>query len=203
MKVTTTLMLLVTSAILAGCSSDDPPPPADLSHVKVFLTSTAYRPDFGGLANADATCTTAANLQGSTGNWTAWLSDNGGSAGAPDRNAVDRIFDSGGKPYKTLDGIIVASNLADLTDGTLDRPINIDEAGNKVTIELEVWSATAANGKYSGAGTCVNWAITDPGNNAAIGVGGETDATWTIEGGGHGCDTGYNRLYCFADFVSQ
>jgi hypothetical protein len=199
MKITNALLLLFTSTLLLGCGDDDdPPPPVDTSHVKVFLTGVAYRPNFGGggLGEADAACTAAANLQGNTGSWTAWLSDNTG-------NAVDRILDSGGKPYQTIDGTVVATSLADLTDGLLDAPIVIDEAGNTVLNELGVWSATATDGQYSTQGTCTTWTIVTPGNVAGIGVAGETGEKWTIEGGGQDCATGYNRLYCFADVISQ
>jgi hypothetical protein len=203
MKIITTIMLLLGSVLLLGCDNDNdapPPPPPDPGHVKVFLTNIAYRPDFQGLTGltgltgADTMCSEAANLQGNTGSWTAWLSDN-------TADAVDRIFD-GGVPYQTIDGTVVANNLADLTDGTLAAPINIDQAGNEVTNELEVWSATGADGKYSTQGTCVNWATLTPGTFAGIGVAGETDATWTNKGGGHDCAIGYNRLYCFANVVS-
>jgi hypothetical protein len=207
MKITTAFMLLLGSSLLVGCGDDDEHDPPDTSHVKVFLTGIAYRPDFAGatgLAGADAACTTAANLQGNPGTWTAWLSDNGGSPDpADDLNAVDRIFDSGGRPYQTIDGTIIANNLADLTDGLLDAPIVIDEAGNTVLNELGVWSATGADGKYSGQGTCARWTDITPGNVAGIGLAGETGEKWTIEGGGQDCATGYNRLYCFADVISQ
>jgi hypothetical protein len=158
----------------------------------------------GGLAAADAACTTAANLQGNPGTWTAWLSDNGGSsAPGDDLNAVDRILDSGGKPYQTIDGTVVATSLADLTDGLLDAPIIIDEAGNTLTNQLAVWSATGADGKYSGQGTCARWTDVTTTNQAAIGIAGEIGEKWTIEGGGQDCAAGYNRLYCFADVISQ
>jgi hypothetical protein len=198
------------SSLLVGCGSDGDPP--DTSHVKVFLTMQAFRPNFNavaatGLDSADFKCSEAAHNQGSSGTWTAWLSDNGGSPDpADDLNAVDRIFDSGGKPYKTIDGTIIANNLADLTDGTLDAPIIIDEAGNEVndSFGTEVWSATDANGKYSGQGTCARWTdVATLNQTAAIGVGGATDEKWTKEGGGNSCDQGYNRLYCFADFISE
>jgi hypothetical protein len=198
MKITTAFMLLLGSSLLVGCGDDDEHDPPDTSHVKVFLTGIAYRPDFGGaggLAGADTACTTAANLQGNTGTWTAWLSDN-------TANAVDRILDSGGRSYQTIDGTVVATSLADLTDGLLDAPIVIDEAGNTVLNELGVWSATATDGKYSTQGTCVNWATLTPGTKAGIGVAGETGEKWTIDGGGQDCATGYNRLYCFANVVS-
>ncbi len=197
MKILTACILLSSSVLLLGCdnSNDDAPPAPPITHVKVFLSSQSFAGDsLPGLDGADTRCTRAANDQGQTGTWTAWLSDN-------TANAVDRIFD-GGVPYQTLDGTVVANNLADLTDGTLAAAIVIDEMGNTVGSDFQVWSATDPDGIYRGQGTCVNWADSTPGLDAGIGIAGQTDATWTKEGGSNPCDT-FNRLYCFADAGSQ
>ena len=150
--------------------------------MKVFLSGDAFRGNvLGGLGGANTLCTDAAHTQGNSGDWTAWLSDN-------TADAVDRIFDAG-RPYQTLDGTIIANNLADLTDGTLDAPIMIDEAGNEITGNArEVWSATGADGTYTGQGTCKNWADPDPTLVAGIGDAGETDEKWTNVGGGNNCN---------------
>ena len=194
MKIITTIMLLLGSVLLLGCDNDNDAAP--ITDVKVFLSSQKFAgSSLRGLDGADTFCTRAANDQGQAGTWTAWLSDN-------TANAVDRIFD-GGVPYQTIDGTVVANNLADLTDGTLAAAIEIDEAGNTVTFDFEVWSATNTDGTYSGQGTCVNWADKTAGLVAGIGIAGQTDATWTNTGGGQLCDESFNRLYCFADAGSQ
>jgi hypothetical protein len=195
MKILTACILLSSSVLLLGCDSSNDPAPPPTGHVKVFLSSQIWMAgNLRGLDGAAEFCRRAADAQGNTGTWTAWLSDKTG-------NAVDRILDSGGRPYQTLDGTIIANNLADLTDGTLAAPIVIDEMGSTVGSDFEVWSATGIDGKWSTQGTCINWADSSPGF-AGIGVAGQTDATWTIEGGGNPCDSATNRLYCFADVVS-
>ena len=199
MKIITTFMLLFGSVLLLGCDNSNPPASG---HVKVFLTSDAYDGNFlgapvafaTGLEGADAACNTAAAKGGQTGTWTAWLSDQ-------TNDAADRILD-GGVPYKLLEGTIVANNKADLLDGTLDNPILIDESGNTVNAAFEVWTATAADGINPGAGACTQWTVNDVAIRGQIGRADATDTTWTDVGGGNTCDV-YNRLYCFADAISN
>jgi len=183
--------------LLLGCDDDDEvPPPTE--HVKVFVTSGAYKGALnagGGLDGADTTCTNVANNAGQSGDWTAWLSDD-------NLAAADRIFDGGGVPYRLLNGTYVANNKADLLDGTLRAPILIDESGNDVVGAFEVWTATAADGTNPGVGSCLNWTTADPGQTGLIGVADAVDATWTDVEFEDTCDT-FNRLYCFAKVISN
>jgi hypothetical protein len=176
-------------------SNDDIPPPV-AEHVKVFITSGAYtgRIPGLGLAAADTACTDVADTAGLTGTWTAWLSDN-------TTDAVDRIFD-GAVPYQLINGTIVANNLTDLTDGTLDSPILIDESGNVVTGNLEVWTATSANGTNPGVASCLEWTTSDVAESGRVGRADEVDANWTDTGVENTCEV-FNRLYCFADAISN
>jgi len=196
-------MLLFGSVLLLGCDDNDAPPPVT-GHVKVFTTSLAYDGNFvgppatafpTGLAGADDACTTAATGAGQTGTWTAWLSDNA-------TDAADRINNGGGAPYQLINGTVIANNMADLLDGTLDAPILIDESGNTVAGAFQVWTSTAADGINPGVGTCTNWSINDPERFARIGLADAVDRTWSDEGGGNPCSV-FNRLYCFADAISQ
>jgi len=200
MKIITVFMLLFGSVLLLGCDNSNDPAPG---HVKVFLTSLAYDGNFlgapvafaTGLEGADAACTTAATNAGQTGTWTAWLSDQ-------TNDAANRINNGGGAPYQLINGTVIANNMADLLDGTLDAPILIDESGNNVAGALEVWTATAADGINPGAGACQQWITNDVAFFGQIGRADATDAEWTDVGGGNTCDT-FNRLYCFADANSN
>jgi PKD repeat protein len=113
----------------------------------VFVTSEGYPGDFGGPAAADAICQELAENAGLTGTWTAWLSDD-------DTDAIDRIPAEG--PYKLLDlnQTIVADDLADLTDDSLDAPIILDENGDLAI--TNVWTGTQPDGTRT-VSNCSNW----------------------------------------------
>lgn len=186
---------------LSGCDDNDEDPPPPPSNVKVFVTSLSYDGNFAGapvtftpaIDGADDACTTAATNAGLTGTWTAWLSDN-------DADAADRIF-TGGAPYETTNGTVIAANFTDLTDGMLDVTINIDEFGNAVRNDHTTWTATALDGRNPGVGSCQGWTTNDVTQRGRVGYADHTDASWTDAGGGNPCDV-FNRLYCFADAVS-
>jgi len=190
------LMLAAGLILSFGCSDDDDDSGGSGDpHVKVFLTSLSYAGNRGGPAGADANCMDLATAAGLPGTWTAWLSDD-------NTNAVDRIFD-GGTSYRLVDGTVIADDLADLLDGTLDAPIGIFENGGAVGGAVQVWSATGTDGTLiPGAGHCANWTSPDPGVRGRIGRADGMDATWTDAGGGDDCDL-FNKLYCFADATSD
>ena len=166
--------------------------------VPVFVTSVQYKGNFPGgpgLEGADASCTLAATDASLSGNWTAWLSD-----GSTD--AIDRIPDG---DYLLLDGTLVADGKADLTDGTLESPIIVQETGDPIPGgSIQVWTGTDPDGTNTGVGTCLNWTDNSNANTAQSGLADATDATWTDnEGlGEEACDI-FNRLYCFADATSN
>ena len=186
-------MLLFASVLLLGCDNSNDPAP-DPGHVKVFVTSGAYLGRLnagGGLAAADAICTDVATGAGQTGTWTAWLSDS-------TTNAADRIFD-GGTRYQLINGTVIADNMADLLDGTLDAPILIDESGNEGG-SLEVWTGTVADGTNPGVVWCSDWTTEDAAQKGLIGRADRVDATWSSVFADD-CNL-FNRLYCFADAVT-
>ena len=80
----------------------------------VFVTGT-FDGNLGGLAGADAECQSRATGAGLSGTFLAWLSD-----GVTD---PDARFDKTGGPFVLTSGVVLATDWADLTDGTLDPSI--------------------------------------------------------------------------------
>jgi hypothetical protein len=94
----------------------------DLALKVVFVTSTVYSGNLGGLAGADALCMAQAAVGNLPGTFKAWLS-------TTTVNAESRLTHSAG-PYVLQDGTtVVANNWADLTNGDLDHAIDQDENG--------------------------------------------------------------------------
>jgi len=112
-------------------------------------------------------------------------------------NARDRIQDG---EYRLFDGTLVANDLDDLTDGTLNSPIQVDETGTSLEGAFEVSTGTDTDGTNPGVGTCLNWTDNSSATTAQSGRADAMDATWTDnEGLGEElCDVN-NRLYCFSN----
>jgi hypothetical protein len=158
--------------------------------VRVFVTSNLFDGNLVGLIGADGLCDTAAADADLEGEWTAWLS-------TPDTDARERIADA---EYRLLDGTVVATGKADLLDGSLLAPIDLDENLTVVTGTTNVWTGTGAEGTWPQSGTCDGW-LSNDGTQTFGGVGRATemDEGWTRFGGGSNpCDAD-NRLYCFSE----
>lgn len=85
----------------------------------IFVTSTVYTGNLGGLDGADAKCQDRAKAGGLNGRFKAWLSDSVTSAAA-------RLTHSNA-PYVRVDGTVLAKDWAELTSGTLRAPIMLTE----------------------------------------------------------------------------
>lgn len=85
----------------------------------VFVTSTVYSGDLGGLAGADAKCQARAMAAGLDGKYRAWLSDSTTSAASRLSHAT--------VPYVLVNGTIIAMNWTELTSGSLRAPIGLTE----------------------------------------------------------------------------
>jgi PKD repeat protein len=150
---------------------------------QVFVTSEGYQGDLGGLAGADQECQLLAEAAGLPGTWTAWLSDD-------NTDARDRIRDG---QYEQLFQDIVADNLADLTDGSLNAPINYDE--NRDIQNEFVWTGTQSDGTRTEF-NCNGWTTAADTVQGTGGVSDQTDEQWTDEGP-QSCSE-YRSLYCFS-----
>ena len=157
---------------------------------KVFRTSTLGSGKFElwsgatgtGIAAGDSICNARAAAAGLAGSYKAWLSDSSTDAAA-------RLLSSG--PWIRVDGVKLADNKADLTDGTLMTAV-LDEFGTSDF--TYVWTGTSGGTKASD--TCADW--TDD-TSSTFGMYGYTvyERLWS-DWGSRTCDQP-SALYCFED----
>ena len=159
----------------------------------VFVTSSRQGGNLGGIQGADEICQNLADSNGfPAGTYLAWLSN---STTSPS----DRFVKSNG-PYVLKNGTLIANNYDDLTDGTLDFPIVLDETGTEqppaglgISARM-VWTATKADGTTKSSINCNEWnsgATVDGHSGSLIDVGSKWSDLFT-----NGCGNSH-RLYCF------
>lgn len=138
---------------------------------RVFLTEGAWPPTFGGVAAADAYCDAEARSAGIEGQYRAWLGDE--STTAPSR--IARSADG----YARTDGVLVANDYADLTDGGLNAPINVSARG-EVIQGVQAWSNIHLGGSvYPGTAACQGWATDSASAYGWTGKADEATSEWT------------------------
>lgn len=136
----------------------------------VFVTSTAYAGNFGGLTAADTGCNDRAGIAGLGGSWTAWLSDSS-------TNAIDRIVD---QRYLTRDGVVAFENKAQITNtakptlGIGRNEFNGDATG------YQAWTGTNNPGGAISP-NCLNWTTNNSVERGWVGWPG-TPISWSAYG---------------------
>jgi hypothetical protein len=143
--------MMQTCSAMCGWSTCSCPMPVSK---RVFVTSGKQTGMMGGLMGAHALCTRLANDAGLTGQYRAWLST--ATAGP----ASFMTHNPG--PYILPGGEMVATSWADLTDGTLLRPIDRDQNGMPANPQFvceggEVWTNTTIGGTPASANDCTGW----------------------------------------------
>lgn len=152
---------------------------------RIFVTSTSTNGNLSGLAGADLRCQNLADAVPLGGTFKAWLSD--GTTSAASRLNQFASY------YVLVNGVRVANNWADLTDGNLMARINITESG--ATVAGSVWTNTTRTGAINNTRHCTNWTVGTSAQPGSEGTTGNADYSWT--------DETYNncnfsrRLYCF------
>jgi len=178
----------------------------------VFLTSQSWiGNNINGLSGAHAKCQSLASAAKLTGTYKAWLSD--ASSGPKD------FMSKKSTPYKLTNGAVVANSWSDLTDGTIQTGITIDETGKTSSASgMVATGRTGIDGSksvqscYGGGCHCVGWksgtlAHADssrpgtPVNYGTSGSGvaskGATNKQWTDYSFWNGCVSGTFTLMCF------
>jgi len=169
------------SCVLPPCGAGGP--------CRVFLSSTRYEGNLGGLSGADAKCQGLAAAAGLPGTYKAWLSD-------PTSSPISRFVPSSG-PYRLVNGTTIATNFTDLTDGILLAPISVTETGGGFGNTDRVWTQTKIDGTGGGLFNlhCSNWSTSADDALGDCAKATRTDSTWTHYGG---CIcSSLLHLYCF------
>ncbi len=166
---------------------------------RVFVTSTTYSGNLGGLSGADAKCQTRAQAAGLSGTYKAWLSTSGANGSPATRFARATV------PYRLVNGALIANDWSDLVDGRLSAPIDRTELGTSPTATSApcttttplavVFTATRVTGEalVGVDQTCAAW--TSSTGLASFGSTGTNLAPWTA-----GCSGGCSfvaALFCF------
>ena len=164
--------------------SDPPIPPSK----KIFVTSTVYQGDFGGQSGGDAICAARATAGGLSGTYVAWISQSGGG------DTISRMS-AYSYHYVRTDGIKIANNFNDLTDGMLDAAIDKDEFGNNSA--ATVWTGTDEYGYFAdgGTGNCTDFSSNAGGQYGMVGITGSTVSDWSNDTLGRSCNSTF-ALYC-------
>jgi len=140
----------------------------------IFASSAQDDGDLGGLATADATCKSLADASVSSfmhgRSWRAWLSDDSDSAASRIEQAA--------VPYRLVDGTKVADDYTDLSDGSLDAAIDLDEDGGPPP-GTRVWTGTDSDGSSLSPSNCQNWSTASSGIGGFDGRNDVTTSVWT------------------------
>lgn len=171
----------------------------------VFVTAAPTSAKIGGLAQADATCQTAAlaaGLDNSSG-FIAWLSD-------VDDAAADRL--AGGanepeRPFVQRNGVPIADDLDALLDDGPQGGIVVTETGAPL-LSVRVWTNTDLHGEvFDAATSCGGWTSSSAelfgraGMNWVSEGNAALHAAWLIQGGWTSFSTEVcnlkAHLYCF------
>ncbi|MCB9738944.1 MAG: hypothetical protein H6747_06730 [Deltaproteobacteria bacterium] len=171
---------------------------------RVFVTSEAFSPNFGGIDGAHSTCEAAAAAAKLGGSWKAWLSTSSTYPNA--------YFNKSAVPYRLLSGVEIAKNWTDLVDGTLAAAISITELGTPVGTSStsycgssgtpSVWTGTNTSGNRANSSSsiyyCGNWTTTTTSSNyrAYSGNANLANSKWTTNCSTQRCNY-KGHLYCF------
>lgn len=161
----------------------------------VFVTSTFYGGNLGGLNGADTTCQQVARGAGLPGVYRAWLSSSTQGPAARFTRAI--------VPYILPGGQVVAGNWADLTSGRpLDHAIDHAETGADLSASrVSAWTNTTPAGLPDATTNdlqCTNW-TSFGGSPTELGKVGDPFSTtnWTRSAHPQTKCFAEMRLYCF------
>lgn len=152
---------------------------------RVFVTSSRQSGDMGGVEGADDICQDLADAEGLGGSFRAYIRNS-------DVTLEERL-EHAAVPYVRLDGVLIANEWTDLTDGNLQAPLARDEhRAPHVDLTERAWTGLQTS-KVQFEGYCGGWM-----DGLALGAVGEVPATgplWEANNIQNPC-TFELRLYC-------
>jgi hypothetical protein len=154
----------------------------------MFQTSSVYTGNLGGLNGADTLCQAQATAGGLTDQYMAWLSDQS-------TEAKDRIDHAG--PYHSTQGVTIAQNWQDLTDGSWLVYLNVDEAGVSLVGSKYPWTGTTPSGQSTGE-DCNGWNSEAVSYSGTYGLSTQRDGYWSEWATSNCSDTGGHTLICMS-----
>ena len=182
----------VAALMMSGGCDESPVTPTEAAPSVdrvVFVSSATFTGGLGGVRAADQTCSDLAVAAGLAGIYRAWLSDDAG-------RSPSVTFTRSDAPFVMTSGVRVADHWADLTDGTINNPIVIDEQGHQPDTVPVVWTGTDPSGQPAGSGaTCRGWTDASGGVSGQVGVFDAIGLGWSVSPT-IACDQ-LARLYCF------
>lgn len=155
---------------------------------RVFVTSTSYKGNLGGIAGADQKCQDRADAVGLGGHWHAYVADSVGGLPTTRFTSVD--------PWVKVNSTIkVADDTADLADGSVDTLINTTELGTAVTpFNKIVWTGIRAPNTIASE-TCNGWTTSVSTSTGRRGSTAKSNTQW-VDAGTSTCNMS-NGLFCF------
>ena len=183
----------------------------------VFVSSTSGTGDLDswadaggqvGIAAGDAICQARAATARLPvpASFHVWLSDTANDAACRVRGQTglvaggcDGVTPALDAPYRRIDGFVLASSFADLTDALLSTSISVNELGNGVF--ANVWTGSTAAGTLAPNGTCSEWQDGTNGSTTEFGRSDRTDGKWSLNGSTICSAT--SRIFCVGAAVAD
>lgn len=157
----------------------------------VFVSSSLYTGNLGGLTGADAKCQALADVAGLPGTYLAWLSE---ASASPSTRFIRATV-----PYTLVSGTKVANGWSGLTGSTLIHSIDVTEFGvNSGSDDIGVWTNTRSDGlpkSVTGAGRCTEWTSAAVAQLGYVGMTTSTSSSWT-DSAPVQCSALF-RIFCF------
>lgn len=155
----------------------------------VFVTSTVFTGNLGGVLGADAFCQQAANSRGIPGQYKAWLDGSTLTAVPFQYILVDNT-----KNLPTISLAVVANDWVDISNGVL--LLSIDETELRTNVSgVTPWTGQDSHGAPTTGLTCQEWTSNLHSDGGTIGSTRATDVTWS-NSGSRNCDVP-QPLFCF------
>ncbi len=173
-------------------------------YVRMFVTSTTYDGNLGGIAGADAKCQTRANAASLGGTWKAIISDSTTNAKSRTKLRFKPVFNLAGDLMWNPSIPLMISNDSETKTGYapwgaaayIANAPEITELGTVYSGTNFVWTGSTSSGIAHSA-NCTNWTSTTAPSGGIYGSTATNTTGWVITSSS-ACSNTF-RLYCLED----